>query len=164
MNRNNANHPPQFLDIEGSSYDEDSFPVSISWSQTDGQIKTVLIMPDDEWAPHDSALPDESLQHLYDQGVSGIDVIREMNSDLDGATIYIDGIDYDNDLLDKLYDTFDEDPTFEIATLSELYNDDSVEEILDARNQIIQDNNLDNRQAEHNVLAMLILARERELL
>ena len=159
-----SNRKPQFLDIESSSYDEDSFPICVAWSTPDGQIKNVLVMPDDEWNPQDSTLPEETLQHLYDHGVSGIDIIREMNCDLDGKAVFVDGIGYDNDLLEKLYETFDDDPTFEIASISELFTDSSFEEIMNNRNQVIQDNSLDTDQAEHNVLSLLILAREGGLL
>ncbi len=151
---------PQFLDIESSSYDEDSFPVCVAWSTPDGQIKNILIMPDDEWSPQDSTLPEESLQHLYDHGVSGIDIIREMNDDLDGKAVFVDGIGYDSELLEKFYETFGEEPSFEIAPISELFTNTRFEEIMDNRNQVIQDNSLDTEQAEHNVLSLLILARE----
>ncbi|UZE94863.1 hypothetical protein [Alkalimarinus alittae] len=155
---------PQFLDIESSSYDEGSFPICIAWSLPDGQIKNVLVMPDEDWDPQDSPLPDETLQHLYDHGVSGIDIIREMNEDLDGKPVYIDGIDYDTELLDKLFDTFDEEPTFELTPITSLITHKNFEEIMDNKNLIIQDNNLNTKHAEQNVLSLLILARENELL
>ncbi|WP_250657774.1 hypothetical protein [Alkalimarinus coralli] len=160
MSSNALNRQPQFLDIESSSYDEDCFPICIAWSLPDGQIKNVLVMPDDDWSPHNSTLPEETLQHLYDNGVSGIDIIREMNGDLDGIPVYIDGIDYDTELLEKLYETFDEEPTFELTPVTSLFTNKSFEEIIDNKNQIIQDNNFNTEQAEHNVLSLLIMARE----
>jgi len=159
-----SNRQPQFLDIESSSYDEDSFPICIAWSTPEGQIKNILVMPDDEWNPQDSTLPEETLQHLYDHGVSGIDIIREMNDDLDGKAVFVDGIGYDSELLEKFYETFGEEPSFEIASISELFTNRNFEEIMDNRNQVIQDNSLDTDQAEHNVLSLLILARESGLL
>ena len=159
-----SNRRPQFLDIESSSYDDDSFPICVAWSTPDGQIKNVLIMPDDEWNPQDSTLPEEALQHLYDHGVSGIDIIREMNDDLDGKAVFVDGIGYDSELIEKFYETFGEEPSFEIAAISELFTNISFEETMDNRNQVIQDNSLNTDQAEHNVLSLLILAREGGLL
>ena len=103
MSERQSQKKPQFLDIEGSSHDEGSFPICISWSLANGQIKNVIVMPDDEWNPQDAGMPEEALQHLYDNGVAGIDIIRELNTDLDGAAVYIDGIDYDTELLEKLY-------------------------------------------------------------
>lgn len=158
------NRRPQFLDIESSSYDEDSFPICVAWSTPDGQIKNILVMPDDEWSPQDSPLPEETLQHLYDHGVSGIDIIREMNCDLDGKAVFVDGIGYDSELLEKLFEAFDEEPTFEIASIGELFTSRSFEDIMDNRKQVIQDNSLDTDQAEHNVLSLLMLARESDLL
>ena len=77
---------PLFIDIEASTPDSNGFPTSISWSLADGQLKTVLIIPDDDWEPWDNTDPDVDLQHLFDQGVSGPDAIRELNEDLDGQT------------------------------------------------------------------------------
>ena len=159
-----SNRQPQFLDIESSSYDEGSFPTCVAWSTPDGQIKNILIMPDDEWNPQDSTLPEETLQHLYDHGVSGIDIIREMNDDLEGKAVFVDGIGYDDELLEKFYETFGEEPSFEIAPVSELFTNKRFEEIMDNRNQVIQDNNLNTEQADHNVLSLLILAREASLI
>ncbi len=155
---------PQFLDIESSSYDEDSFPICIAWSLPDGQIKNVLVMPDEDWNPQGSHLPYETLQHLYDHGVSGIDIIREMNDDLDGKPVYIDGTDYDAELLEKLCDTFDEEPTFELTPITSLITNKKFEEILDSKNVIMQENNLNTKHAEHNVLSLLIMARENQFL
>jgi hypothetical protein len=159
-----SNRRPQFIDIESSSYDEDSFPICVAWSTPDGQIKNILVMPDEEWNPQDSPLPEETLQHLYDHGVSGIDIIREMNCDLDGKAVFVDGIGYDSELLEKLYEAFGDEPTFEIASMSELFTNRSFEDIMDNRKQVIQDNSLDTDQAEHNVLSLLMLARESGLL
>mgnify|MGYP000120840937 CR=1 FL=1 len=164
MTGSQYNREPQFLDIESSSYDEDSFPTCIAWSLPDGQIKNVLVMPDEDWNPQDSSLPDETLQHLYDHGVSGIDIIREMNDDLDGKPVYIDGIDYDAELLEKLCDTFDEEPTFELTPITSLITNKSFEEIMDSKSLIMQENNLNTKHAEHNVLSLLMIARENELL
>ena len=38
-----TNSFPLFIDIEASSPDENGFPISISWSLADGQLKSVLI-------------------------------------------------------------------------------------------------------------------------
>ncbi|MFD2230734.1 hypothetical protein [Alkalimarinus sediminis] len=164
MSGNPTNREPQFIDIESSSYDEECFPTCIAWSLPDGQIKNVLVMPDEDWSPQDSPLDEETLQHLYDHGVSGIDIIREMNQDLDGKPVYIDGIDYDTDLLEQLYDTFDEEPTFELTPVTSLLTSKGFEEIMDSKNLIMQENNLNIKHAEHNVLALLILARENGLM
>lgn len=164
MSSSQYKREPQFIDIESSSYDEDSFPTCIAWSLPDGQIKNVLIMPDDDWNPQDCPLPEETLQHLYDHGVSGIDIIRELNSDLDGKPAYVDGVDYDEDLLNKLYETFDEEPTFELTPMTSLFTHQDLESIMDSKKSIIQENDLDTQHAEQNVLSLLILARDNGLI
>ena len=42
---------PRFLDIEYCQTDDVLFPVAMAWSLEDGQMKTVVIAPADEWIP-----------------------------------------------------------------------------------------------------------------
>ena len=154
------NNFPLFIDIEASTPDENGFATSISWSLPDGQLKSVLIIPDDEWDPWENASPDIDLQHLFDQGVSGPDVIRELNEDLDGQTVYVDGLDEDELLLEKLFDTFEQSIGFEIATVSELFTKHHIEDILALRNDIAREYQLDPDSIEDKVRAFIFLVND----
>tara|TARA_R110001592_G_scaffold171325_1_gene409614 strand:+ start:14777 stop:15262 length:486 start_codon:yes stop_codon:yes gene_type:complete len=151
---------PLFIDIEASTPDENGFPISISWSLADGQLKSVLIIPDDEWEPWDNIDPGVDLHHLYDQGVSGPDVIRELNEDLDGQTVYIDGLDEDESLLDKLFDTYEQSLGFEIATVNELFPRHNIENILSIRSEIAREYQLDPESIEDRVRAFIFTVND----
>tara|TARA_R110000850_G_scaffold89294_3_gene191252 strand:- start:793 stop:1278 length:486 start_codon:yes stop_codon:yes gene_type:complete len=151
---------PLFIDIEASTPDSNGFPTSISWSLADGQLKTVLIIPDDDWEPWDNTDPDVDLQHLFDQGVSGPDAIRELNEDLDGQTVYIDGLDEDERLLEKLFDTYEQSLGFEIATINELFPRHDIENILVMRNEISRDYQLDPELIEDRIRAFIFLVND----
>ncbi len=59
---------PRFLDIEYCQTDDALFPTAIAWSLADGQMKTVVIAPEDAWLPEDGDLGDVDLLYLEEQG------------------------------------------------------------------------------------------------
>lgn len=154
------NNFPLFIDIETSSADDTAFPTSISWSLPDGQLKSVLIIPDDEWEPWDNTDADIDLQHLFDQGVSGPDVIRELNEDLDGQTVYVDGLDNDESYIELLFDTYQSSIGFEIATLKDLFPRQNIENILNLRNEIAHKYQLDIELIEDKVRSLIFMVND----
>jgi len=147
-----------FLDFESSSYDDDGFPLAVSWSMSNGTIKSILIMPDDRWLSGDYNMGDVDIQHYLDQGRSGIDVIREMNEDLTGQSVYIDGIDDDLLLLERICDCFDTEPDFELLQARDLFS--TKEPFHEQRQTIMEEHQLDNQNSRDNVMAMLILFQQ----
>ena len=154
---------PLFIDIEASTAEENGFPTAISWSLPDGQLKSVLIIPDDEWDPWENADAGIDLQHLFDQGMTGHDIIRELNEDLDGQTVFIDGLDEDEQLLEKLFDTFQQSMGFEIAPLTELFNRHDLESLLLLRDDIARECQLDLELIEDKIRSLIFLANEHQL-
>lgn len=158
-----SNRFPLFLDIEASTAEDNSFPIAISWSLSDGQLKSVLIIPDDEWDPWENADTGIDLQHLFDQGMTGTDIIRELNEDLDGQTVFIDGLDNDEQLLEKLFDTFQQSMGFELAPLTDLFSQHDLESILLMRDDIAREFQLDLDVLEDKIRAFIFLANEHQL-
>jgi len=153
---------PLFLDIDASNADDNAFPTSIAWSLPDGTIKSVIICPDTDWEPWDNSSPDVDIQHLMDHGVSGPDIIREMNEDLDGQTVFIDGLDEDEQLLELLFETYNDSFGFEIATLTQLHPKSQLEEMLAIRSQIANEYQFNLDLAEENIQALLHLSERLE--
>ncbi len=151
---------PVFLDIEASCYDEAGFPLSLAWSLPDGRIKTVLVMPDEGWTPHATASVD--LAHYYDQGASARDIVHEINTDLDGQTLYIDGLDPDEIWLDRLFEACGEEPGFELARIDDLFIGREYATLIDLRQEFVRLHNLDAQTPEHQVLSLLYLFQEIE--
>jgi hypothetical protein len=154
---------PLFIDIEASTAEENGYPVAMSWSLPDGQLKSVLIIPDNDWDPWENADAGLDVQHLFDQGMTGADIIRELNEDLDGQTVFIDGLDDDERLLEMLFDTFQQSMGFELAPLTDLFQDHDLDTILLMRDDIAREFQLDLELIEDKVRAFIFLANEHQL-
>lgn len=153
---------PLFIDINASHADDNAFPTSIAWSLPDGTLKSVIISPDTDWEPWDNAGPEIDIQHLLDQGVSGPDVIRELNEDLDGQTVFVDGLDDDELLIDLLFETYHNAPSFELATISKLHTHYEFEDLLLMRRQVADEYQFNLDLAEENIQALLHLSERLE--
>ena len=152
---------PQFIDIDGSSQEYDQYPTEIAWSLPDGTIKSVLIQPDDDWDPWDACDADLDVQHFMDHGETPGDIIKELNEDVSGQTIFVDGLDEDQLLIDKLFMPCDPaEPDFEIATLKALFEGLDTETLLDSLDQISAHHGLDSARPEDRVRALLFLYAE----
>ena len=109
---------PQFIAIDPSSFEEAAHPVAIAWSLPDGQIKTTLIAPDDEWDDWDISLQDLhgiTQDTLYQRGETTWSVIRELEADLENPYLFADQLEPVETLLNKLYDSCDRELSFEIG-------------------------------------------------
>lgn len=155
--------PPQFLKFEYDDAGPRLYPTAAAWSLENGQIKSVVLMPEEEWLPEDSADWQLDEAHFKEQGVPAVEVIREMNEDLAEVTVYTDGLGPDEELRDLLFETLNHAATFEIAPLSDLLPQPG-EELIDRYSQRIFEEGLDPRIAETGVYALLLLAREEGLL
>ncbi len=82
---------PQFIAIDATSLSEDAYPVAIAWSLADGQIKTTLIEPEENWQTWDMGLAEAhgiSPDTLYQRGETAWSVVRELDADLAQPTMY----------------------------------------------------------------------------
>ena len=151
---------PNFLDIELSTPDDGAYPTQISWSLDDGKIKTAIIIPDDDWEPWYNRNPELDVQYLIDAGSTPSEIIRELNEDLSGKTVFYDGLDEDEQLIEMLFDASLSEPDFELAKTTELFLDKSFETILENMRDISLSHNFDLGQTEDTVRAMLFMYAE----
>ncbi len=156
--------PPRFLDIEYCQTDDALFPTAIAWSLADGQMKTVVIAPEDAWLPEDGDLGDVDLLYLEEQGGVPplLELARELHEDLPDQTVYVDGLDPDEILIDLIFSAVrQEAPPFEIAPpISELITGLNSEALEDRRRQLLFDEGLEPQLPENGVYSLLLLARE----
>eukprot|EP00903_Cladosiphon_okamuranus_P005289 g5287.t1 len=75
----------------------------MAWSLEDGRMKTVVIAPSDDWLPEDGDLGDIDLLYLEEQGVPLIELARELHQDLPDQTVFVDGLDPDEILVDLIF-------------------------------------------------------------
>jgi hypothetical protein len=155
---------PHFLDIEFCQTDDALFPVAIAWSLGDGRMKTVVIEPDDSWFGDDDLPPELDRFYLEEQGVPLLELARELNDDLPDQTVYVDGLDPDEILVDRIFSAVKLDAPFEIAPISELITPLEFEDLEDRRRQLLFDHGLDPQLPENGVYSLLLLAQEEGLL
>ena len=151
---------PRFLDIEYCQTDDALFPTAIAWSLADGQMKTVVIAPEDVWLPEDGDLGDIDLLYLEEQGVPLLELARELHEDLPDQTVYVDGLDPDEILVDLIFSAVRQDAPFEIAPISELITGLDSETLEDRRRQLLFDEGLEPQLPENGVYSLLLLAHE----
>nr|WP_241264488.1 hypothetical protein [Marinobacter daepoensis] len=151
---------PRFLDIEYCQTDDSLFPTAIAWSLADGQMKTVVIAPDESWLPEDGDLGDVDLRHLEEQGVPLLELTRELHEDLPDQTVYVDGLDPDEILIDLIFSAVHQEAPFEIAPIAELIHGLDTDTLEDRRRQLLFEEGLEPQLPENGVYALLLLAKE----
>lgn len=120
---------PHFIAIDASSHEETSHPVAIAWSMTDGQIKTTLIQPEDDWEDWDYALEDLhgiNQETLYQRGETCWSVIRELENDLDESYLRTDHTEQTERLLELIYETCGKESSLETGHYSEDLDDANI--------------------------------------
>jgi hypothetical protein len=132
----------------------------MAWSLEDGQMKTVVIAPADEWIPEDGDLGDIDLLYLEEQGVPLIELAHELHQDLPDQTVYVDGMDPDEILVDLIFTAVGMDAPFEIAGMEELVTSLPREALDDRRRQLLSDEGLEPQLPENGVYALLLIARD----
>lgn len=148
------------MDIEASSPDDDAYPVEVSWSLQDGSVKSVLVLPDDDWEPWYGISPELDVQHLMDHGVTPADIVREINEDFSGETVYVSGMANDAALVEKLFESTIAEPDFEVATFLTLAPSKGLESILEIKRHISDELGLDPDVSQDRIRTMLFTARE----
>jgi len=155
---------PRFLDIEYCQTDDALFPTAIAWSLADGQMKTVVIAPEQAWLPDDGDLGDTDLLYLEEQGVPLLELVQELHQDLPDQTVFVDGMDPDEILIDLIFSAVDQEAPFEIAPVSELISNLDSVTLEDRRRQLMFEEGLEPQLPENGVYALLLLAREEGLM
>lgn len=147
---------PAFLFIETG---DDHLPLAICWSLPDGQIKHTLIQPLESWGGDHTELGDYDIDTLHASGERPLDVLRELEADHSGDTVYINGLNDDEEALERLFDEYGIAPFIALEPLSSLYPDCDQEEWSERRGELLQEQGLTPMQADHEMLVMLILHR-----
>ncbi|GAA3941254.1 hypothetical protein [Litoribacillus peritrichatus] len=124
---------PRFIAIEGSSYSDQSFPVIAAWTLENNDIKDAIITPEESWNDEEARLSDLDLEEyqLSQMGHPAWEVLRELNSDLEGETVYCMNAPIVERWLELVAETFNDELNFEIESVYELFPDRVPEEFDD---------------------------------
>ncbi len=124
---------PRFIAIEGSSYSDQSFPVIAAWSLANNDIKDVIITPEENWEDEDARLSDLNIEEyqLTQMGHPAWEILRELNNDLEGETVYCTNAPIIERWLEFMASAFNDELNFEIESVYELFPDRVPEEFDD---------------------------------
>lgn len=151
---------PIFIALDVVDDNRRVIPVAIAWSLPDGQIKTTLIQPDQDWQIDAISLGEIDLDTMYDQGATPAEIITEMNLDFDENTVFCFDEYQDIPGLDTLFDAINDEAGFEVASWQNAFKGTSSEDIFETANWISELNNLDLSVAEDRVKRMLLSFNE----
>lgn len=121
---------PRFLVLESSSYEEDAYPIAACWSIADGQLKDVLIRPEDEWTQWDASNEDKhgiTRNQIEMVGETVLDVIRELSEDVDKQPVYVKEPYLYQKWLSTLYAAYGAELPFDLLPAGELFNMEEAE-------------------------------------
>ncbi len=150
---------PRFLVLESSSYEEDAYPIAASWSIATGELKAILIRPEDEWQQWDSSNEDShgvSREQIEMQGESVLDVIREMSDDFDKKPVFVKEPYLYEKWLDTMYQAYGSELPFDLVNVEDIFkmpHEELEEELVNISNNLL----LDIRVSEERVRCMLEL-------
>ena len=122
------NTTPCLIDIEASSLEAASYPIEIAWSLQNGDIESHLINPQSiaTWTDWDDyaelAIHGIDRPTLFAQGQSPAWVAARMNACLHGKTVYTDGLEYDQQWLNALFDAAGLKPDFTLTGIEQLWS------------------------------------------
>ena len=157
---------PIFISAVANSTDEPHFPLLFTWSTHDGQIKEVLVTPDDDWLHEHSIEPNlQNLdeQQLYEFGYEAQDILSEWATELDTDTMYAVDAESVEALVETLYDTKGLDPAFEIVSIEQWFNERDIN-LHRAREEQGDNPPLHLLSPDEQIMSLLQLAASHDLL
>lgn len=150
---------PRFLVLESSSYEEDAYPIAASWSIGTGELKAILIRPEDEWQQWDSTNEDShgiTRQQIEMQGESVLDVLREMSDDFDKQPVFVTEPYLYEKWLNTMYRAYGTELPFDLVSTEDIFKMPLIEleeELANISNNLL----LDLKVSEDRVRCMLEL-------
>lgn len=151
---------PQFLAFEVTDV-ESGYPYAAAWSLPDGQYKSVLIRPEEDWLI-DFELgqfnPDApALQDLLDKGESVLDILKEWAHDLECSELYCADPIITQYCLDLMHSAYESDCPQDVISEYELYEQEDTLDIDDQRRWIMDTEGLSATHCEDAVKAMIFV-------
>jgi hypothetical protein len=100
---------PCFLDVEASGFGPESWPVSVAWCDSTGEIRKLLIDPSGvpewtHWDPAAEQIHGLDRERLCRNGVPPQEVAARLEDDLKGALAFSDAPDFDAAWIARLYE------------------------------------------------------------
>jgi hypothetical protein len=154
------NHPP-IIAFEANTPDETGYPVSVTWTLPSGEIKSSLIIPDEEWQDEEEvqgSWMDFDPDFLDVEGHAAKAILEEMQRDLAGETLFTPDIALTQQCMQRLYEAVDSVSDWKCLPIFELFDAVSAEELELSRHEFIELLGLEPHRAESQVRLWLELS------
>lgn len=142
---------PTFLAFEVTDEDQ-GYPFAAAWSLPNGQYKSVLIQPEDEWLidweSGQNAAGAPGLQDLRDRGETVLDILKEWGQDFDRGEVYCEDPALAQYCLDLMHDAYGKDMDIEVVPALAAFDDMDPFDVDDQRRWIMDTEGLTAVHAE----------------
>ncbi|GGX65386.1 hypothetical protein [Saccharospirillum salsuginis] len=142
---------PIFLAFEVTDEDQ-GYPFAVAWSLPEGQYKSVLIKPEDEWLidweSGQNAAGAPSVQDLKERGETVLDILKEWAEDFRHEEIYCEDPALAQFCLDMMYDAYGKELTAEVVPATAAFEEVDPFDLDDQRRVIMETEELTAVHAE----------------
>ncbi len=151
---------PTFIAFEVTDI-ETGYPYAVAWSLPDGQFKSVLIRPEEEWlidfetSQYSADAP--SLQDLLDKGESVLDILKEWDLDLVSPELYCQDPISTQYCLDLMFDAYDKECEYDVISEYDCHDNIDAMDLDEQRRWIMDTEGLDATNCEDTVKSMIFL-------
>jgi hypothetical protein len=130
---------PIVLDVEASGFGRQSYPIEVGFVLPNGTAFCTLIRPQPDWTHWDEAA--EKLHHISRElvlarGLPAGEVAHQLNSQLEGCTVYSDGWANDYSWIGALFDAAGMSPHFKLENLRSLLQEDEADHWHDMKQRV----------------------------
>ena len=141
---------PIIIDFEASGFGKGSYPIEVGFSGRHGEGWCALIRPEEDWQHWDAKAA--QIHHipreiLVERGRSVTYVAQQLNLFLRNYTVYSDGWTQDYVWLARLYDAANMSPSFKLADLREIMNQDQQDNWHTTKEAVQKELNLNRHRA-----------------
>lgn len=150
------NQFPVFISLDVVGDHKQIIPITIAWSLPDGQIKSTLVRPEEDWEIEEIALGDLDIDTIIEQGATPAEIVTEMNLDFEDTTVYCFDEYQDVPALDALFHALNDEPSFEVIPWPEAFDKSSNDTIFETASWVGEVNTLNIGIAEDRVKQMLL--------
>lgn len=151
------------LDFEASGIGENSYPIEVGVSLTDGSTWCTLIKPLSSWQHWDSSAEKVhgiSQEDLSLNGKAPLFVAKQLNNLLENMIVYSDCVVLDAIWLRKLYDAANIHLRFKLVDMMYIMDEERYDKLLATKKAIAKNLQLDRHRASNDALILQMAYQE----
>lgn len=151
---------PTFIAFEVTDF-ENGYPYAVAWSLPDGQYKSVLIKPEDDWlidfemGQHNPDAP--PLQDLLDQGQTVLEILKEWDLDFEDGELFCQEPVLAQYCLDLMAEAYNKENEWDVMSEYDCFENVDAMDLDDQRRWIMDTEGFSATNCEDVVKAAIFL-------